>query len=323
MLEKADKSASKRKTMNTKQRIVATAFLALISTAAVRADTIEYSMPENVTTTTSAQTVAVSTWKDVMAGSVVPLSIKARDLDASWRSFTVSEGNDLKSVMLGAYGLSGSNALYSRGDEISVTGETYLVAYRQKTPPMDLTRMNTASTAEKLMRDMMLKPDSTLQLSLLNVRMTSAFNQIQTFDASVFNVNSPMNTVFGEARNNALNASSNSNLKQLMLGVIQYAQDYDEVFPSMQSMYVLKKSIYPYVKTEAIFKQPSNGKFYIPNAALSKKSVASIMNSSELAAIYEADFGSDGKRAVGFADGHVKRVTPAEWTKIKKDSGIK
>lgn len=274
---------------------------------------------------TSASAVSPSdmTWKDAMSGKVIPLSIKARDLDASWRSFTVSENNDLRAMMLGAYGMADANALYSRGDQISVAGETYLVAYRQKMPAMDLARMSTASNAEMMMRDMALKPDSILQLSLLNVRMTSAFNQMQTFDPAVFNVSSPMNSVFGQARNNALNSSSNSNLKQIMLGVLQYAQDYDEKFPPMQSMYQLKKAIYPYIKNDAVFKQPSNDKFYVPNVALSKKSMASIDFPPTFAAIYEADFGSDGKRGVGFADGHVKRVTPAEWTKIKKDSGIK
>lgn len=311
--------------MNTKQQVVATVLTALIATSAVRADGGSGNMPpQGFTPQFSAPAFSPSdvTWKNVMSGSIVPLTIKARDLNASWRSFTVSEGNDITRLMLGAYGLSGSNALYSRGDQISVAGETYLVAYRQKTPPMDVTTMSRGPNAE-MMRDMAFKPDSTLQLSLLNVRMTSAFNQMQTFDPAVFNANSPMNSVFAGARNNALNASSDSNLKQLMLGVIQYAQDNDENFPLMQSMYQMKKAIYPYVKNDEIFKQPSNDKFYVPNAALSKKSLASMMNPSELAAIYEADFGSDGKRAVGFADGHVKRVTAAEWTKIKKDSGIK
>lgn len=312
--------------MNTKQRIVATVLTALIATSAVRADGGSGNMPyQGFTPQSSAPAFSPSdaTWKNVMSGSVVPLTIKARDLDASWRSFTVSEGNDLKSVMLGAYGLSGSNALYSRGDEISVAGETYLVAYRLKTPPMNMAAMNTASNVGMMMRDMTLKPDSTLQLSLLNVRMTSAFNEMQTFDPAVFNANSPMNTVFGEARKNALNASSSSNLKQLVLGVMQYIQDNDENFPLMQSMYQLKKAVYPYIKSEQVFKQPSNDKFYVPNSALSKKSLASLMSPSTFAAIYEADFGSDGKRAVAFADGHVKRVTPAEWAQIKKDSGIK
>ncbi len=310
--------------MNTKQQVVAATFFALISTAAAHADGGSGNVPSSgFTSQFSAQTVNVASWKDVMSGSVVPMSIKGSDLNASWRSFTVSDSNDLRSLMMSAYGMMGSNALYSRGDEISVAGETYLVAYRMKTSTMNFATMNSQSNPDKMMQDMMLKPTSVLQLSLLNVRMTGAFNEMQQFDASAFNANSPMNSVFGEARTNALNASSNSNLKQLMLGVMQYTQDNDEHMPPMQSMYLLKKAVYPYVKNDQVFLQPSNNKFYVPNAALSKKSLASMMDPANTAAIYEADFGSDGKRSVAFADGHVKRVTADEWTKIKKDSGIK
>ncbi len=118
---------------------------------------------------------------------------------------------------------------------------------------------------------------------------------------------------------------SNSNLKRLMIGVLQYAYDHKEVspvYPPMQNMFQLKKAVFPYVKTEQIFRQPGTGTFYVPNAALSKKSVANIDSVSTFAAIYEAQVGSDGRRGVAFADGHVKRVTASEWTQLKKHSEI-
>jgi len=94
------------------------------------------------------------------------------------------------------------------------------------------------------------------------------------------------------------------------------------VYPPMQNMFQLKKAVFPYVKTEQIFRQPGTGTFYVPNAALSKKSVANIDSVSTFAAIYEAQVGSDGRRGVAFADGHVKRVTAAQWTGIKQNSEI-
>lgn len=310
--------------MNTKQQIVAAAFLALISTATVRADGTSGYMPsQGFTPQSSAPTFSPSdvTWKNVMSGSVVPLSIKGRDLNASWRSFTTNEGSaDISNLVMRSYGLTGSTLFFSEGDVISVAGENYLVAYRQKKAPVDLEAMSSSRyDVEKQIKDMAFSPNSTLQLSLLNVHLVNAVNQMEPFDVSIFNDKEIDDTV---AKKN-LNDSSNSNLKQLMLGVMQYAQDYDEKFPPMQSMYVLKKAVYPYVKSEQIFLQPSNKKFYVPNAALSKMSMARLQLPAKFAAIYEADFGSDGKRGVGFADGHVKRVTPAEWAQIKKDSGIK
>src|SRR5580693_7914640 len=65
--------------------------------------------------------------------------------------------------------------------------------------------------------------------------------------------------VFARARENARRASCQSNLKQLGLGFLQYAQDHDEQFPQgvpgMPSYYHpvngqgWAENIYPYVKS--------------------------------------------------------------------------
>lgn len=87
--------------------------------------------------------------------------------------------------------------------------------------------------------------------------------------------------VFARARENARRASCASNLKQIGLGIMQYAQDYDEVMvPSYMDgtcancytnggysygtdpsygNYRWMDLIYPYVKSEAIFNCPSVG----------------------------------------------------------------
>jgi prepilin-type N-terminal cleavage/methylation domain-containing protein/prepilin-type processing-associated H-X9-DG protein len=77
--------------------------------------------------------------------------------------------------------------------------------------------------------------------------------------------------VFARARENARRASCQSNLKQIGLGLLQYAQDYDEQFASTYyfttssetwysnntDMYKWMDAIYPYVKSEQIFDCPS------------------------------------------------------------------
>ncbi|BCM89911.1 hypothetical protein IAD21_01761 [Abditibacteriota bacterium] len=76
--------------------------------------------------------------------------------------------------------------------------------------------------------------------------------------------------VFARARENARRASCQSNLKQIGLGLIQYAQDYDEYLPfpmvganarsggnDVYSGYVWQDEIFPYVKSEQIFNCPS------------------------------------------------------------------
>ena len=74
--------------------------------------------------------------------------------------------------------------------------------------------------------------------------------------------------VFARARENARRSSCQSNLKQIGLGIIQYAQDYDERMPmriwgapastDLQEYNSWRRSIFPYVKSTQIFACPSN-----------------------------------------------------------------
>lgn len=74
--------------------------------------------------------------------------------------------------------------------------------------------------------------------------------------------------VFARARENARRASCQSNMKQLGLGFLQYAQDYDEKFPQGEVWFTGVGSnkfcgfgwanrIYPYVKSSQIYICPS------------------------------------------------------------------
>lgn len=72
--------------------------------------------------------------------------------------------------------------------------------------------------------------------------------------------------VFARARENARRASCQSNMKQLGLGFIQYAQDFDEKYPG--GVYATGYNtgagwggqIFPYVKSTQVYVCPSDGK---------------------------------------------------------------
>lgn len=67
--------------------------------------------------------------------------------------------------------------------------------------------------------------------------------------------------VFAKAREKARTASCQSNLKQLMLGVLMYAQDYDEVLPNHEQIGGIlswRGMIYSYVKNKQLFMCPSS-----------------------------------------------------------------
>ena len=68
--------------------------------------------------------------------------------------------------------------------------------------------------------------------------------------------------VFGRARENARRSSCQSNLKQIGLGVIQYAQDYDEIMPPVRNQSTGGNTpwhflVQPYLKSTQIFRCPS------------------------------------------------------------------
>src|SRR5213083_1920892 len=65
--------------------------------------------------------------------------------------------------------------------------------------------------------------------------------------------------VFAQAREKARQASCLSNMKQLGLGLMQYAQDYDEALPPIENRAgTWRNLIQPYMKSFQITACPSN-----------------------------------------------------------------
>ena len=73
--------------------------------------------------------------------------------------------------------------------------------------------------------------------------------------------------VFAKAREKGRQASCQSNEKQLVLGILQYVQDYDERFPGRlngmapgewHEEYPWRRVIQPYVQSTAVMRCPSN-----------------------------------------------------------------
>lgn len=88
--------------------------------------------------------------------------------------------------------------------------------------------------------------------------------------------------VFARARENGRRASCQSNLKQVGLGLLQYAQDYDEKLArawygvgnggsNSTDKYKWMDAIFPYVKSEQVFNCPSHS-FTAPGGAFKLRS---------------------------------------------------
>ena len=126
--------------------------------------------------------------------------------------------------------------------------------------------------------------------------------------------------VFAHAREKARETSSLSNLKQLALATLMYAQDHDEVFPPLADAAKTHASLMPYLREERVFTPPNKRATYIANAALSRKNLAIIPEPSNCLLFYESTPSSLGKRSVVFADGHAHTIPESEWLRVKARS---
>ncbi len=131
-----------------------------------------------------------------------------------------------------------------------------------------------------------------------------------------------------------LNSNCQSNQKQIMLGILQYAQDYDEKYPLARNWIDVLR---PYTKSEQLFKCPALGKpgnGYALNSKFAGKSLSSVNEVATTINIYETSnrarnvFAPFNGRAyrheqnglkgmnIGFADGHVKWFAQGKEARI-------
>lgn len=252
----------------------------------------------------------------LLSGSPYPLSLTLKNLDGSWRTFSLSGSGDAAG-QLGVYFslLTGGiqNTYYTQGQTIDRGGEVYLVAYHH------ISTLNYAAALRGNFADLppapKPTPDTALSLCFLNLRLIGSLNDIQAFSLQAA-LNPP-----GPPAPDPKEATV-SDLKQIGLALLQYIQDYDETLPPMKNAAVVKTALYPYVRSDAVFEQPQTHTLYQPNSSLSHRKLASFNDPSSMVVYYEAAPEDDGLRAVLFLDGHVKRLAKADWQRVRTASHI-
>ncbi len=155
--------------------------------------------------------------------------------------------------------------------------------------------------------------------------------------------------VFAKAREKAREATCSSNLRQIGLGMLMYAEDYDETLPQSEEnpaawgFYFYKEKIMPYVKNAKIFQCPSdfvaskeptcdynsylyNAIPWSPGYGIAGRSLAAINSPSKIVMVFENSVCgaysyhqpkpgtkyNDAMNNLCFGDGHVKFV-PIYW----------
>ncbi len=282
-----------------------------------------------------ASTPRKMTAKEVFSGKPFPLNVKLKDIDSDWRVFNALNAVN-NQTLVNLYGLSGNgiglNSSFTKGEEVTLGSETFIVAYRPRVKLPSMTAISSSALDAHAFDSMKLTDNTVMSLSLINLRTTGAISDIRPFDRNEFlaqNEEASPNGVktapleSGSPSDSASTVVSLNNLRQLGQAVSMYAQDYDEVLPSMKSASKFKEVVLPYVKNEKVFINPMTRTPYAMNEILSQHKLAHILKPAEMAVIYEAELAPDGTRGVCFLDGHVSRVDDAEWTLIKKRSKIK
>ena len=252
-----------------------------------------------------------------LSGTPLPLSLKLKDLDGNWRTFSSTDAsNQIQNYMAMMSG-SSHDTYYTKGDTETLGGELYLIAYHQKLS-LDMAAMMRGGPNPGVARPAM-TPDTELSLCLLNLRTAGSLNDIQTFSLqeALLPPPAPPAPIIASAAEVSV-----SNLRQLGLGLIQYTQDHDEVLPPMQNASAAKAALFPYIKSDSIFEQPPSHTFYRPNASVSRRKLASFDSPATMVVYFETTPQADGRRAVLFLDGHVKRLEDSEWQQAKAASHV-
>lgn len=275
----------------------------------------------------AAQVSPTMDFPTALSGTSIRLSMKMSEFDSSWRRVTVTGAQDLASSYAAMSGIP-VGTHYTRGETVSIAGETYLIAY---SPPPNSAAMGFMMFGRSGATVEAVTAETPFALSLLNVRTMSSLSDIRPFDleaelAAFAEANSRLQSIM-ESRASvgvveANDDGSLSNLKNVALAAQMFMADYDDKIPPVDTAEAFRKALEEYVASDDVFQDPDTGELYAVNASLQGKSLSAIQDPAVLVLVYQPTPRDDGTRGVGFLDGHVKRVSDEEWQKLKAESGI-
>lgn len=122
--------------------------------------------------------------------------------------------------------------------------------------------------------------------------------------------------IFGRAHEYPHKSSCQSNLKQISLGLTQYAQDYDGKCPPGTTIESWKKVLDPYIKSDSIYHCPddsSEGISYSLNPKMAGANLAKSRKSSLIPVFFDSEPRHLDGLNVAFADGRIYHYQTSAW----------
>jgi hypothetical protein len=292
---------------------------------------------------TYSQKCFANDFQNLISGKKAPLTKQLKDLNDSWRQIAISgqyEMGDLMKSWASIFSAdSYNNIYYTQGQTVLVNNETYLVAYRLPTSGKTLTIQSlfenvmgsmaglTGTDCDSIVFAAKITPETTIQLSLLNLKTIGSLNDVRTFDlktelATLAKAEQESKAACEQAKLEAVNLQVESNLRDLGIALQSYTEQNEGRLPNMSSLETVKLAFQDLIFDESIFLHPETLEPYLTNTSLSDQNLANIDNPSETVAFYEAQPAADGTIGVVFADGFYQRIPPEDWEEVKEVSKI-
>ena len=122
--------------------------------------------------------------------------------------------------------------------------------------------------------------------------------------------------VYNRVQRNLIAPYCPSNLKQIGLGLKQYAQDNDGLCPPGTTIESWKVALFPFLGTDKLFVCPiaeEDDVSYALNTKLAGANLDKLHNSGFIPVAFETRARHSGYRYVVFVDGHVKSFKDSTW----------
>lgn len=145
---------------------------------------IAFSLAVATITLTCSQPSYAADFAELISGKNLPLTLKLKNLDNNWRRLTVSNQSETSNWLEIFGAISGAlqtGTYYTKGQTVTTGSETYFVVYRLQSTQKDLRALVQSDSSTKF-TPAVLTPETTVTLSLLNLRTVNGLNDLVPFN---------------------------------------------------------------------------------------------------------------------------------------------
>jgi hypothetical protein len=290
---------------------------------------------------TYSQKCLANDFQELISGKQAPLTKQLKDLDDSWRQIAISGQYEMADLMKSWTSLFGAdfynNIYYTQGETVKVNQENYIVAYRLASSgePMNIFSMfenvmgtmggMTGGDCAALVPPKSITSETTISLSLLNLKTIGSLNNVRPFDletdlALLEKTEQQSREACEQANMAMVESQVSSNLQILSSALHSYAEQNQDQLPDMSSLEAVESALQEFVYDSSVFYHPGTLEPFLVNASLSAKKLSEL--DAEIVSFYEATPAADGTIGVVYINGLYQRLSPEEWEAVKEASNL-